>query len=179
MLSSSGSSRHWSRSALVSASPALVALGPFLSALVTRTGWYSARPVARATGLAPRWPVSTDSARVGLSPLVQLGPRHSPRSAARVRPLVSTGSARAAPLASLRSSGHRCVHLLHDLRCVHLLHDSVPWWLVRRSRAALVSAAHSFSGRSVPRARKFHWNLATLVSSTLVAVTVLTVPRVR
>ena len=123
---------------LVSARLVLAALGPFLSALVTRNGWYSARPVARATGLAPRWPVSADSARVGLSPLVQLGPRHSPRSAARVRPLVSTGSARAAPLASLRSSGHRCVHLLHDLRCVHLLHDSVPWWLVRRSRAALV-----------------------------------------
>ena len=26
-------------------------------------------------------------------------------------------------------------------RCACLLHDSVPWWLVRRSRAALVSAA--------------------------------------
>ena len=90
---------------LVSARPVLAALGPFLSALVTRTGWYSARPVARATGLAPRWLVSADSARVGLSPLVQLGPRHSPRSAARVRPLASTGSARAAPLASFRSSG--------------------------------------------------------------------------
>ena len=48
VLGSSGSSRHWSRSALVSARPALV----------------SARPVARATGLAPRW-----------SPLV---PRWSP-----------------------------------------------------------------------------------------------------
>ncbi len=55
VLGSSGSSRHWSRSALVSAGIALVALGPFLSTLVTRTGWYSARPVARAAGLAPRW----------------------------------------------------------------------------------------------------------------------------
>ncbi len=55
VLGLSGSSRHWSRSALVSADSALVALGPFLSALVTRTGWYSARPVARATGLAQRW----------------------------------------------------------------------------------------------------------------------------
>jgi hypothetical protein len=59
VLGSSGSTRHWSRSALVSAGSALVALGPFLSALVTRTSWYSARPVARATGLAPpagfRW----------------------------------------------------------------------------------------------------------------------------
>ena len=40
---------------LVSASPALVALGPFLSALVTQTGWFSSRPAARATGLDPRW----------------------------------------------------------------------------------------------------------------------------
>ncbi len=40
---------------LVSASSALVALGPFLSALVTRTGWCSARPAARAAGLAPPW----------------------------------------------------------------------------------------------------------------------------
>jgi len=69
VLGSSGSSRHWSRSALVSADIALVALGPFLSALVTRTGWYSARPVARATGLAPRWsPLCALVAR--LSPLV-------------------------------------------------------------------------------------------------------------
>ena len=72
----------------MSARLALAALG-----LVTWTGWCSARPVARATGLAPRW-----------SPLVPRWPR-----------------------------------------CVLLLHDSVPWWLVRRSRAALVSAAHSFS----------------------------------
>jgi hypothetical protein len=56
---SSGSSRHWSRSA--GWSP-LVQLGPRHS---------------------PR------------SPLIQLGPRHSPRSAARVGPLVSAGSARA------------------------------------------------------------------------------------
>ena len=62
---------------------------------------------------------------------------------------------------------------------MRLSHDSVPWWLVRRSRAALVSAAHSFSDRSVPRAREFHWNSAALDSSTLVAVTVLTVPRVQ
>ncbi len=60
-LGSSGSSRHWSRSVGWSpAGSALIALGLFLSALVTRTGWYSARPAARATGLAPRW-----------SPLVQ------------------------------------------------------------------------------------------------------------
>ncbi len=52
-LSSSGSSRHWSRfRRLASAGSALRALGPFLSALVTRTGWLSARPAARATGLA-------------------------------------------------------------------------------------------------------------------------------
>ncbi len=107
---------------LVSARLALGALG-----LVTWTGWCSARPVARATGLAPLW-----------SPLVPRWPR-----------------------------------------CVCLLHDLVPWWLVRRSHTALVSAAHSFSGRSVPRAREFHWNLAALNSSTLMAVTVLTVPRVR
>jgi hypothetical protein len=55
VLGTSGSSRYWSRSALVSTGSALVALGPFLSALVTRTGWFSARPAARATGLAPRW----------------------------------------------------------------------------------------------------------------------------
>ena len=60
-----------------------------------------------------------------------------------------------------------------------LSHDSVLWWLVRRSRAALVSAAHPFSDRSVPRARELHWNSAALDSSTLVAVTVLTVPRVQ
>jgi hypothetical protein len=93
-----------------------------------------ARPVACATGLAPRWSRSSRA-----------------------------GSARAAPLASLCSSGHRCVHLLHDLRCVHLLHDSVPWWLVRRSRAALVRSPgllaltafrHSSSAPlSPPRAR--------------------------
>jgi len=52
---SSGTSALVSLRRLVSAGSALVALGPFLSALVTRTGWYSARPVARATGLAPRW----------------------------------------------------------------------------------------------------------------------------
>jgi hypothetical protein len=69
VLGSSGSSRHWSCSALVSAGPALVALGPSLSALVTRTGLYSARPAARATGLAPRWsPLCALVAR--LSPLV-------------------------------------------------------------------------------------------------------------
>ena len=62
---------------------------------------------------------------------------------------------------------------------MHLLHDSVSWWLVRRSRAALVFAAHSFSDRSVPCAREFHWNSAALDSSTLVAVIVLTVPRVQ
>jgi hypothetical protein len=50
VLGSSGSLRYWSRSALVSARPALAALG-----LVTWTGWCSARPVARATGLAPGW----------------------------------------------------------------------------------------------------------------------------
>jgi hypothetical protein len=84
---------------LVSARLVLAALGPFLSALVARTGWYSARPVARATGLAPRWLVS---ARLVLA---ALGPRWfsssratslSPRWSARVGPLVSTGSARAA-----------------------------------------------------------------------------------
>ena len=37
------------------------------------------------------------------------------------------------------------MHLLHDLRCVHLLHDSVPWWLVRRSRAALVRSPGPFA----------------------------------
>ncbi len=71
MLGASGSSRHWSRSALVSARPALVALGPFLSALVTRTCWYSARPVAHATGLAPRWsPLCALVARSSLCALV-------------------------------------------------------------------------------------------------------------
>ena len=142
-------------------------------------GWC---PLASRWSLLVRQPAPLDSPRAGSarvaplaslragqlgsgrwSPLVQLEPRHSPRSAARVRPLVSTGSARAAPLASLRSSGHRCVHLLHDLRCVHLLHDSVPWWLVRRSRAALVRSPgllaltafrHSSSAPlSPPRAR--------------------------
>jgi hypothetical protein len=69
VLGLSGSSRHWSPSTLVSAGSALVALGPFLSALVTRTGWCSARPVARATGLAPCW--SSLCALVArLSPLV-------------------------------------------------------------------------------------------------------------
>jgi hypothetical protein len=113
------SSRHWSRSALVSAGSALVALGPFLSALVTRTGWYSARPAARATGLAPRW--SPLCALVALLSLLV------------ARPQVSR--------ARLCRSLPQC--------------------------------------RSVPRAREFHWNSAALVSSTLVAVTVLTVPRVR
>jgi hypothetical protein len=120
VLGSSGSSRRWSRSVLVSASPALAALGPFLSARVTRTGWYSARPVARATGLAPCW-----------SPL--------------------------------------CAFVARSSR-VHLLHDSVSWWLVRRSRAALVSAGHSFSGGSVPHAHEFHWNSAALDSSTLLVI---------
>ena len=45
-----------------------------------------------------------------------------------------------APLFSLRAG----------LRCVRLLHDSVSWWLVRRSRAALVSAAHFLSAAQSP-----------------------------
>ena len=36
---------------------------------------------------------------------------------------------------------------------------------------APVFAAHSFSDRSVPCVREFHWNSAALDSSTLVAVT--------
>ena len=109
---------------------------------------------------------------------------------ARNRWLLARPAARAtglAPPAGLRSSRAglarpvaRATGLAPSWsRCVRLSHDSVSWWLVRGSRAALVSAAHSFSDRSVPRAREFHWNSAALDSSTLVAVTVLTVPRVQ
>jgi len=41
-----------------------------LSALVARTGWYSARPVARATGLAPRWLVSARLVLAALGPFL-------------------------------------------------------------------------------------------------------------
>ena len=102
----------------------------------------------------------------------------SPRFAARVRPLVSTGSARAAPLASLRSSGQAAgLHLFTSgratrlasqlgsghwsplvqlgpagLRRVRLPHSSVFWSLALRSRA-LASAAHFLSdARSSARA---------------------------
>ena len=69
---------------LVSAGSALVALGPFLSALVTRTGWYSARPAARATGLAPRW--SSLRALVARLSLLVARPQVSRRAGLR-RPL--------------------------------------------------------------------------------------------
>ncbi len=125
VLGSSGSSRHWSHSALVSADSARAA--PLAS---LRAGSARAAPLAslragsaraallaslrssgRATGL--RWFSSglatglcwfSSGRATGLalqlgsghwSPLVQLGPGHWSRSAARVRPLVSAGSARA------------------------------------------------------------------------------------
>jgi len=90
-----------------------------------------------------RWPAPLVSLRAGLArPALISLPRWPRSSRADVaRPVAcATGltprgsrSSRAGQLGS-----GRCVHLLHDLRCVHLLHDSVPWWLVRRSRAALV-----------------------------------------
>ena len=165
MHSSRGPASFW----LVRQLAPLVSLHRLVSA---RLALASARPAARATGLAPRWFSSGRatslsprwSARVG--PLVSTGSARAAPLASLCssgQALVSTGSARAAPLASLRSSGYRCVHLLHDLRCVHLLHDSVPWWLVRRSRAALVRSPgllaltafrHSSSAPlSPPRAR--------------------------
>jgi hypothetical protein len=123
---------------LVSASSALVALGPFLSALVTRTGWCSARPAARASGLAPRW-----------SPLVSAcRSRSFLERACHADRLVlsSSGSSRHWSRSALVSAVCACCT---NPRCVRL-YDSVPWWLVCRSRTALVSAAHFFSGRSVP-----------------------------
>ena len=122
------------------ASALLVSLRRLVSA---RLALVSARPAARATGLAPRWFSSSRAT----------GP--SPR-------WFSSGRA-TGPSPRWFSSGRRCVHLLHDPRCVHLLHDSVPWWLVRRSRAALVRSPgllaltafrHSSSAPlSPPRAR--------------------------
>jgi hypothetical protein len=71
VLGSSGSSRHWSHSALVSADSARA--GPLVSLRSSATG------LASPAGL--RWfslgrLVSAGSPRAGWSPLVQLGPRH-------------------------------------------------------------------------------------------------------
>ena len=116
--SSSGSLRRWSRSALIS-----------LPRWPRSSRADVARPVACATGLTPRGSRSSRGGQLGSgrwSPLVQLE-RHWSLSA-----LVQLGP-------------RHCVHLLHDPRCVHLLHDSVPWWLVRRSRAALVRSPGPFA----------------------------------
>ena len=71
--------RRWSRSALIS-----------LPRWPRSSRADVARPVACATGLTPRGSHSSPGGQLGSgrwSPLVQLEPRHSPRSAARVRPL--------------------------------------------------------------------------------------------
>ncbi len=87
VLGSSGSSRHWSHSALVSSDSARA--GPLVSlrssGRATGLRWFSS---GRATGLAPQlgsghW-----------SPLVQLGPGHWSRSAARATGLVSPAGLR-------------------------------------------------------------------------------------
>jgi hypothetical protein len=145
--------------------------GSLLRALVTRNRWLLARPAARATGLAPlaglRWfssgrLVSAGSARAGWSPLVQLGPAglrwFSSGRAIGLAPQLGSGhwspaglrwfsSGRATGLSPQLGSGHWSPA---GLRCVRLLHSSVSWWLVRRSRAALVSAAHFLSAAQSP-----------------------------
>ena len=92
VLGSSNSSRHWSRSALVSAGSALVALGPFLSALGARnrlvlgspgTSRHCSRsalvfavcaccttqsPGCSSVGLAPRWSLPVTSSVAAQSP---------------------------------------------------------------------------------------------------------------
>jgi hypothetical protein len=137
----------------------LVQLGP------AGLRWFSS---GRATRLAPqlgsghwsplvqlgpaglRWFSSGRATRLALqlgsghwSPLVQLGPRHSPRSAAWVRPLVSAGSARAEPLASLRSSDQA---------------TGLPWFSSGRLvSAGLARAAPLASLCSSGQATGLHW----------------------
>ncbi|MFN9907088.1 MAG: hypothetical protein ACK56F_13380 [bacterium] len=94
-----------------------------MSALVTRTGWCSARPVAPATSLAPR--------RFSSGRATRLTPRcFSSGRATRLAPQL--GSGHWSPLVQLGPAG---------LRCVRLSHSSVFWSLALRS-CALVSAAH-------------------------------------
>jgi hypothetical protein len=109
---------------LVSAGSALVALGPFLSALVMRTGWFWLVQHFRA-GLAPpaglRWfragrsrPFLERACHVDRLVLGSSGSsRHWSHSV-----LVSADSARAAPLASLRRSRAlvSAAHFLSDAR---------------------------------------------------------------
>ena len=124
---------------------ALVALGPVLSATVSRADSFRS-----ASGrLARRQRLSR--VRSSRAP-----------TASVARPVVSRALVSAVCAC--------CTTQSPGLRCVHLLHDSVAWWLILRSRAALVSAATLPQCRSVPRARELHWNSAALVSSTLVVI---------
>ncbi len=171
VLGSSGSSRHWSRSAPVSADSARV--GPLVSLRSSATGlaspaglrWFSSGRLvsagsARAAPLAPlrSWGRAAGLRWFSSGRLVSAG-------SARAAPLASlhAGSARAAPLASLRSSVGPLVSagsaragwspLVQlgpaGLRCVRLLHSSVSWSLALRSRT-LVSAAHFLSDARSP-----------------------------
>ena len=102
MHSSRGPASFW----LVRQLAPLVSLRRLVSA---RLALVSARPAARATGLAPRWFSSGRATSL------------SPRWSARVGPLVSTGSARAAPLASLCSSGQAAgLHWFSSIRATRL-----------------------------------------------------------
>ena len=145
---------------------------PLLSALVARNRWLLARPEARAAGLAP--PAGLRSSRAGLARPVARATGLAPRWSRSSRACLARPVAHATGLAPRWSCSSRA-----DLAVCACGTTQSPWWLVRGSRAALVFAAHSFSDRSVPCAREFHWNSAALDSSTLVAVTVLTVPRVQ
>jgi hypothetical protein len=94
-----------------------------------------------------------------LAPLVSLRVGLRWYSACRSRPFLerachadqlvlgSSGSSRHWSRSALVFAVCACCKIL---RCVRLLHNSVPWWLVCRSRTALVSAAHFLSAAQSP-----------------------------
>jgi hypothetical protein len=146
---SSGSSRHWSRSAGWSPTgSALVALGPFLSALVTRTGWF--------------WLVR--HFRAGLAPLAGLRWFRAGHSWSFPEKLVTrTGWFSARPAARATSLVPRWSPLCALVALLSLL--------VARPQVSRARLCRSLpQRRSVPRAREFHWNSAVLVSSTLMVI---------